>query len=161
MIELMTKDDWSHVKYFSPAERWGDPYRIEKDLVFLVDRLRGLFGRPFVIHCGLDEYGHVANTRHWVPVKDENGKVLYYYSDAVDFHVENMPFRDAVDLMTELIGPAPNLNVWRVVGLGIYPHWANPGFHLDTHGGYSRWGAVTQGGKQVYVSWEEAYRRIR
>ena len=148
-MELMTKEDWENVKHFSPAENWGDPYRIEKDLVFLLDNLRDIFDHPFVIHCGFDTSGHSANSQHYV-------------GRAVDFHIEEIDFKDAVGLMNAFIGPPPGgLGVAGKIGLGIYPHWNNPGFHLDTRGERARWGAVSRNGKQVYVSFKEAYGAIK
>jgi uncharacterized protein YcbK (DUF882 family) len=145
----MTEHDWSEVRHFSTKEAWGDPYRMDRELIFLLDRLRDIFRVPFVIHCGYEAGGHTENSQHYV------GK-------AADFHIEELPFRDAVDLMVGFVGPRPGgIGVWHTIGLGIYPHWATPGFHLDTRGAYARWGAVMRGGRQVYVSWDEAYRRIR
>lgn len=47
-------------------------------------------------------------------------------------------------------------------GIGIYPHWKpSPGLHLDIRpdrkpGNPATWGAIRQGGQQVYVSLQEA-----
>ncbi|MBN1574564.1 MAG: hypothetical protein JW984_15310 [Deltaproteobacteria bacterium] len=161
-MELMTAKDWENIKYFSPEERWGDPHKMERELIFLLDDLRDIFECPFVIHCGLDLYGHSKDSRHHVPVKDSDGNILYHYADAADFHIVGIDYKDAVDLMTAFIGPPPGgLAVANKIGLGIYPHWYGPGFHLDTRGSRARWGAVDRGGKQVYVSFKEAYEAIK
>jgi hypothetical protein len=39
-----------------------------------------------------------------------------------------------------------------ICGLGIYPDWAHPGFHLDLRGYKARWGRV----EGSYVAYEEA-----
>ena len=145
----MSEHDWSGVKHFSPNERWGDHRQMDRELILFLDLLRGLFQVPFIIHCGYETRGHTEKSQHYV------GK-------AADFHVEGIHFRDAVDLMVGFIGPPPRgLGVAQRIGLGIYPHWANPGFHLDMRGVSARWGTITQMGRQIYVSWDEAYRAIR
>jgi uncharacterized protein YcbK (DUF882 family) len=144
----MTKKEWERIEHFSPDERWGDPTMMERDLMFLLDTLRGLFHHPFVIHCG---YQHRPGKQ----------KSQHNFGRAVDFHIEGIAFSDAVDLMLNFIGPPPKgLGVAGVIGLGIYPHWNNPGFHLDTRGERARWGAMNINGRQVYVSFEEAYNNI-
>jgi uncharacterized protein YcbK (DUF882 family) len=145
----MKQQDWLRLCYFSPRERWGDPLMMDRETVLLLDTLRGLSGFPFVIHCGYDRSGHTQHSQHYI------GK-------AVDFHIEGLPFKDAVDLIIELTGPPPTgIGVHETLGLGIYPHWTTPGFHLDTRGTFARWGAVTQQGRQVYVSWDKAYEAIK
>jgi hypothetical protein len=50
--------------------------------------------------------------------------------------------------------------------IGLYPHWSQPGLHLGVRKGsggaqpMATWGAVNKGGKQVYVSWEEALEQL-
>lgn len=145
----MTEEDWGRIRYFSINEDWGEPMKMDRDLIYLLDGLRGLFHHPFVIHCGYKGGGHSRNSQHYV------GK-------AADFHIEGMALKDAVDLMLDFISPPPRgLGIAHIVGLGIYPHWRNPGFHLDTRGSKARWGAIVRGGRQVYVGFEEAYRNIQ
>jgi uncharacterized protein YcbK (DUF882 family) len=144
----MTRQDWLKIRYFSAQEKWGDPLLMDRETIFLLDTLRGLFSSPFVIHCGYERSGHMPNSQH-------------YAGKAVDFHVLGIPFRDAVDLMIDSIASPPRgIGVYGRIGLGIYPHWTTPGFHLDTRGMYARWGAVTQDGRQVYISWDDAYKAI-
>jgi hypothetical protein len=144
----MTREDWGRVKYFSPEEKWGDPLMMERSVVFLLDELRGVFHHPFIVHCGYQ-------LRPLAPTSQHN------FGTAVDFHIAGMAFGDAVDLMLRFIGPPPKgLGVENRIGLGIYPHWAHPGFHLDTRGSMARWGAININGAQTYVSFEEARRLI-
>jgi uncharacterized protein YcbK (DUF882 family) len=144
----MTKEDWERIKYFTPNESWGDSFKMDRDLIFLIDTLRGLFHHPFVIHCG---YQH----------RPEKPKSQHNFGRAVDFHIEGIPFRDAVDLMLAFIGPPPRgIGVAGKIGLGIYTHWNYPGFHLDTRGKRARWGALTENGRQIYVSFAAAYDSI-
>jgi hypothetical protein len=148
----MTETDWTRVKFFSPDEKWGDSGRMDEELIFILDRIRGLFMLPIVIHEGWAPRGtggHVPGSYHYI------GK-------AADFHIEGIRFRDAIDLMLHYVGPMPGgLGVSRQIGLGIYPHWATPGFHLDTRGSYARWGYVVRGGAKVEVEWGEAYGAAR
>ncbi|MBN1572800.1 MAG: hypothetical protein JW984_06340 [Deltaproteobacteria bacterium] len=144
----MTEDDWKRVKYFTSNEGWGDPFRMDRELIFLMDTLRGLFHHPFVIHCGYQR-------------RPEKPKSQHNFGRAADFHIEGISFRDAVDLMLAFIGPPPRgLGAADNIGLGIYPHWNNPGFHLDTRGERARWGAVNENGRQIYVSFAAAYDKI-
>jgi uncharacterized protein YcbK (DUF882 family) len=145
----MTRKDWIGIKYFSFHEKWGDPLLMDKETVLLLDTLRGLFKYPFAIHCGYEQSGHTPYSQH-------------YTGKAADFHIVELPFRDAVDLMVDFIGSPPcGIGVHGKIGLGIYPHWATPGFHVDTRGAFARWGAVVRKGRQVYVSWDDAYEAIR
>jgi uncharacterized protein YcbK (DUF882 family) len=144
----MREKDWSEIRYFSPHEKWGEPLLMDRETVFLLDILRGLFKSPFVIHCGYERSGHMPDSQH-------------YTGKAADFHVVGLPFRNAVDLMVDLVGSPPRgTGVCGKIGLGIYPHWTSPGFHLDTRGAFARWGAIICKGRQVYVSWDEAYEAI-
>jgi len=38
-----------------------------------------------------------------------------------------------------------NFNLSRAVGLGIYPYWSTPGFHLEVTEIYRRWAKLRQG----------------
>jgi uncharacterized protein YcbK (DUF882 family) len=141
----MSDGDWKRLRHFSPAEAWGNPAMMERETVFLLDGVREAVGRPIVIHCGYERRPHRPASRH------NDGS-------AVDFHILGVDFRGAVGLVEgaiEALGAADR------VGLGIYPHWKSPGFHLDTRGRRARWGAVNRGGKQTYVSYNEALTYIK
>jgi hypothetical protein len=145
----MTQQDWLEIEYFSSHEKWGDPLLMDRETVFLLDRLRGIFKFPFFINCGYERSGHTPNSQH-------------YTGKAADFHVVGLPFRSAVDLMVDFVGSPPRgIGVCGKIGLGIYPHWTTPGFHIDTREAFARWGAIIQKGRQVYVSWDDAYEAIR
>lgn len=140
----MSEEDWERLKHFSQDEAWGDPAMMERETVFLLDCIRDDLGYSISIHCGYERRPHWPTSRH------NSGS-------AVDFHVEDINFRDAVELVEETI---QNLGVSERVGLGVYPHWNNPGFHLDARGYRARWGAVKRNGRQVYVSYDEALAHI-
>jgi uncharacterized protein YcbK (DUF882 family) len=145
----MRDGDWQNVKHFGPSEFPPRPEMMEQSIVFLIDTMRDLFCSP--IHI----------TSAWSPGTGHSATSQHYVGKAVDFWIEGIPFKDAVDYMEGLVAmPPAGIGVAAKLGLGIYPHWAHPGFHLDTRGIYARWGAVTQKGSQVYVSWNNAYEAI-
>jgi uncharacterized protein YcbK (DUF882 family) len=145
----MRDEDWSQVKYFKPSEFPPRPDMMDTSIVFLIDTIRDLFCSPIHITSAWSAgTGHSATSQHYV------GK-------AVDFWIDGIPFKDAVDLMEGFIASPPRgIGVVCKIGLGIYPHWAQSGFHLDTRGTFARWGAVKRKGKQIYVSWYSAYEAV-
>jgi len=40
----MTKEQWKQIKYFSPDENWGDPYKMDFELLKRLDALREFNG---------------------------------------------------------------------------------------------------------------------
>jgi len=128
---------FQYLQWFSPNENWGDPFMMNGLLLLLLDAIRGRWGKPFVIHCGYETSGHASKSQHYV-------------GNAVDFHIKDeLPFYAQVEKMEQILA---ELQVADKVGLGIYPDWAHPGFHLDVRGTRARWGRI--GGK--YVSFKEA-----
>lgn len=131
---------WDFVQpEFSRAEKWGDPSKMSGLLLILLKIIRRETGWPIAIHCGWEEDGHVSDSQH------QRGS-------AADFHfIVAVPYKVQVDTLSDLL---VRLQAAEFVGLGIYPDWNTPGFHLDTRGVKARWGRVA--GK--YVSFAEAYR---
>jgi len=122
---------WDRLRYFSPDENWGEYWRINGTLLLLLDNLRDLWQAPFVIHCGT-QGKHVQHSFH-------------YKGMAVDFHIAtNESFFIQVIKTLELLA---GLQVDEFVGLGVYPQWNHPGFHLDVRGYRARWGMLN--GKYV------------
>jgi hypothetical protein len=135
---------WKHIRHFNRAEKWGDPNKINGFLLLTMDALRDIWQSPFVIHCAYDLSGHSANSQH-------------YLGNACDFHIEDgEPFNLQVAVMARFL---EKFQVADRVGLGIYPDWRNPGFHLDVRGQKARWGRINN----KYVSFLEAktYARIK
>lgn len=128
---------WKHIKHFTPHENWGDHTKVNGLLLLLMDAIRHLWGMRFVIHCACDLSGHSTKSYH-------------YTGDANDFHIKDVvPFYFQTEQMERTL---EDLQVADRVGLGIYPDWHNPGFHLDVRGVRARWGRI--GDK--YVGFEEA-----
>jgi uncharacterized protein YcbK (DUF882 family) len=106
----MKPNDWTKIKHFRPEEWRQDASKVDWGLVRAMDRLRELVGAPIIIHEAWAVSGHGENS-------------LHYSGKAVDFHVAgNRPF--AEDLLCVLSIP-------EFLGVGWYPEWKHPGFHVD------------------------------
>lgn len=149
----MKNADWDLVKHFKPSEFQPRPDMMHQSIVFLIDTIRDLYNAP--IHI----------TSAWAPGTGHSATSQHYVGKAVDFWVQDIPFKDAVDLMEGFISQPPRgIGVAGFIGLGIYVKgWAHPGFHLDTRGSRARWGWTGQykNGKMLYVDYEYAKTQIR
>ena len=90
----------------------------------LLQEARDIMGQPFYIYCAYEETGHAPNSFH-------------YTGQAVDFHVGEKPKETLLETWKKL-------NAWWPGGLGVYPHWNQPGFHLDI-GPRRRWIKTKEG----------------
>jgi len=121
---------------FTPYENWGDASKVNGTLLLLLQEIRAYVGKSFVIHNAYEKGGHSEKSQH-------------YIGNAVDFHIEGISFLNAIEEIEEAIR---FYQVEDHIGLGIYPDWYNPGFHLDVRGTKARWGRVGS----TYVSYENA-----
>ena len=119
----MQADFWKKIKHFTEKENWGDVSKVNPYLIMALDALREMVGKPIVIHCAYDESGHKNNSMHYV------GK-------AADIHIVGMNIVDQY-LAVEKLG---TFN-----GIGVYPHWNNPGLHVDLRTKPGRWGRDAHG----------------
>lgn len=120
----MTNLDWCDIKYFKPSE-FKEPNKMNKFFVFRLDKLRDFIGKPIVIHSDYRE-----------------GDIGYHgKGEAVDFHVKELNIVDAY-LLIEKSG--------LFNGIGIYPNWNNPGFHVDMRSEPARWGSWSKRQPNVY-----------
>ena len=124
---------WTQTRYFKRSEAWGDPSKMNGGLILSLDLIRHYFDVPFVVHCGYEVDGHSKDSQH-------------YLGNAVDFHVKHMSFRDSC---RKLIQTVKYLQLSNFIGLGFYPEWNNPGFHIDLRGFKARWAYI--GGKMVGI----------
>lgn len=137
---------WEMVEYFSPTEKWGNPDRMNGCLILTLNAVRGVYdydptAHRFVIHCGFDTQGHTEKSQHYV-------------GNAVDFHVEDIGIDDPFHVQVVKMNRAlKELQLLDHVGLGIYPQWNSPGFHLDVRGKKGRWGMLNG----EYVSFSKAF----
>jgi len=123
----ITKEDWKFIRYFSPEENWGDPYRMSLYLVKQLDELRDFIGYPIYILYGS---------------QGKHSKKSYHYTDpckAVDCYCKDLSLLD-------FYFAAERFNFG---GIGIYPYWKPyPGLHLDIRGADqeffagARWGRI-------------------
>jgi len=132
---LMKPNDWKSLQFFTVNENWGDPSKMHSLLLYTLDAFRKYVGLPVHINCGYSNSGHVTKSMHYV------GK-------AVDLHIKGL---NVVDQFLA----AERFDAFN--GIGLYPHWNNPGLHLDIRPKHtrfdkdSRWMAINKNGKQVYI----------
>lgn len=119
--------------YFTLGENWGDIDKVDHKLVELLIDLRSFINKPLVIHVVYEKSGHATNSMH-------------YKGKAADFHFKGIPFREAIELVEEWLtfgfkfsDESSIEKISDYVGLGLYPFWNSPGFHLDTRGKRARW----------------------
>lgn len=117
---------WRIIENFSPKENWGDPNKMSGTLLLTLDAVRRFYDHPFVIHCGFATTGHSEASFHY---KGEASD-FDIKEPGVSFHTQIIKFLHILD----------GLQLSGSVGLGIYPQWNNPGFHLDVRGESARWG---------------------
>jgi len=148
---------WDKLQHFSRNENWGEPNRVSPLLLLTLEALREWTGWPIVIHCAYATSGHSPRSFH-------------YQGLAVDFHFETgVPYPRQIDyvlgfldnsgfgVLAGELARARWFNFGQMCGLGIYPDWECPGFHLDVRNYPARWGRI--GDK--YVSFEEALEYAR
>ena len=127
--------------YFNEEEAWGDYTRVEWHHIHHLYLIRATLKKagydwPMKIHCSFDPGSHAANSLH------HNGGI----SIATDFHfITDIPFRDQV---TALGWALIDCCLQDFLGVGIYPEWNNPGFHIDSREKKTRWGHIQ--GKYIY-----------
>ena len=102
--------DWSKIEFFKREEWVTDPDKVHPDVVYLMDEMRKVAGRPIIIHVAWEPAGHVEGSAHYLGL-------------AVDFHFSGWPLLDQW-LFVERFP-------WE--GIGVYPHWNTPGLHVDLY----------------------------
>lgn len=111
---------WEQLKYFKKEENWGDPEKMDHQLLLELDNFRHFVGYPMVITCGT-QGKHVADSLHYqgkaVDIICPSLKVLDFYLKAERF---------------------------KFGGIGIYPDWRSNGeqvggLHLDVREKPARW----------------------
>lgn len=124
---------------FNSQENWGDPSSIDRHLLLIIYCIRCDLKFPMSIHCGVE-----PRKSGFHPLKK-----------AVDFHF--ICDLELESQYTILEGYLENKGWDKLVGLGVYPDWNYPGFHLDTRGIKARWGRIN---KSEYVTITEALKWI-
>lgn len=147
---------FSHIEGFSVNEKWGLPHKMNGLLIMLLEKVRKLYLESYdpearlSIHCGYERTGHASNSQHDQPMKNSKGHEMDRIGNASDFHiVSKLSYSKQIEAMILIL---TDLQVEGIVGLGIYPDWNSPGFHLDVRGFKGRWGRV----KGKYISFGDA-----
>ena len=107
---LIAESDWRYIKFLKPDEfgkNWGN---MDFRAIKLLDEMRQVIGKPIIIHSAYDISGHIEDSQH--------GKIP---CTAIDFHIDGLGLLDQL-LFAERFP-------W--TGIGVYPHWNNPGLHCD------------------------------
>ena len=118
--------------YFKPrgtGDSFGAPERMSGLVLLVIWVIRFSTGWKIRVNHGHKTGGHSKNSQH-------------YKGTALDFHfITETPFYEQI-LKVEQI-----LKAWQLfdfVGLGIYPDWNTPGFHIDARGSKARWGYINK-----------------
>lgn len=113
-------EDWfeKNINHFAWQEFGAHPGKVAKPLLLALDMLRDKAGYPVVIHCAYDTDGHSPKSYHYKGLAAD----LHFKSDLTP--LEQYCF----------ISMVPGLN-----GVGWYPDWNNPGWHVDLRPNPLRW----------------------
>lgn len=108
------ENPWKVTKHFCNDKiEW--PENTNPDITLVMDQLREEFKSPIRIHRCYDPSATLATSRHRMT-----------YCDAVDFDVEpTMQYKTLLKAFI-LLTRHPKIR-----GIGIYPYWNRPGFHVD------------------------------
>ena len=113
----MTFNDWLCISgNFKKKEFVPYHYSMDFTLMLFMDKLRDYLDCPIIVHEGFAIDGHVKNSYH-------------YKGEAIDFHIKGMKFSKAWRILNRVV---------YFGGLGAYPYWNNPGYHIDI-GKFRRW----------------------
>lgn len=114
--------NWKKVKHFLPQEWKKDPDKVAPELVYVTDAIRGetIKYRPpkgvmMIIHVAWDFSGHSSKSYHYTGL-------------AVDFHFKDYQEMKHFTYWEQFI----LLSSFRELGgIGFYPDWKHPGWHID------------------------------
>lgn len=100
--------NWKKIRHFRKSEWEPGANKVHHRLIHTLDEMRAFCGRPIIIHNAYATTGHSDNSYH-------------YRGEAVDFHIKGISLLWQF-LFAERFGFG---------GIGVYPHWNNPGLHCD------------------------------
>jgi hypothetical protein len=131
------REFWASIWHFKPEEfaapeEPASGLKMNFAVVRTLDDLREKSGHPIVVHQngGFSFRGHCDGS-------------LHYSGRAIDFHF------DWPDLMLRQQAMLV-FGMGRFCGIGIYPEWNHPGFHVDMrYGPFQVW--VKRGEKYLYL----------
>lgn len=99
--------DWSKVEFFKPSEFLGFADKMKPELVYALDRMRKICGRPIKINSAY---------------RATDPGSTHSAGEAADIVIEGLSLMDQF-LLAEKMG------CFR--GIGLYPAWNRPGLHVD------------------------------
>lgn len=140
----VTEADWALVApYFTPGENWGDWRKVHKELILTLFAFRRFVNKSVHIHCAYETGGHSGQ--------------YHPLGMAVDFHVKGMSVVDQFIAASRF----DEFN-----GLGIYPHWNNPGLHADIRPKTNRFDPDARwirnkSGNYISLTWENLLKEIK
>lgn len=136
---LMTSNDWKKIKYMHhSSETWGAPYKVHKELVFKVERLRTLSGKPTVLTCNAySKTGHASKSQHSL-------------GTAADLRIKKATLLEMY-ILAEMLG---------FNGIGLYPNNGRPFIHVDIrdiepYEKGARWIAIGDPNNWTYIALNE------
>ncbi len=103
--------DENNLRYFKTREFVKAPDKLHPDIMPSMDELRHLACVPIHIHVAWNTDGHSKNSYH-------------YKGMAVDFH-----FKQGMLSPVEQFACIRSLPIFH--GIGFYPWWKSPGWHVD------------------------------
>jgi len=89
------------------------------------------------IHCLWENDGHTKGSKHYLKIRPDG--TIECLALACDFDIENMNYKEAYEAVMDFL---QEKNLFYTVGMGLYPDWNNPGFHLDHRGEKRRWSEI-------------------
>jgi hypothetical protein len=141
-------DEWTYFEY-DEIDLWGNHIwhnsttleNTDFQSIKKLDEIRSIIGLPITLHCAYQNGGHSSKSMHY---RRKN--------TAIDFSIKGKG--TYLEKIAHVCNALDSLGYARTCGLGIYPDWLNPGFHLDHRGEKKRWGALFENGKQAYYGFE-------
>lgn len=141
---------WMPLDYFKIGESWGDYKKMHPLIIIILEKFRSALpsGYWIKVHCGYKQGGHTKNSYH-------------YQGKAVDFHVVGCSFIEAERHLMRFLKRAiyydnKEYYLLNYVGLGIYPEWQDPGFHLDIRGQKASWSKLNGSHRPYEFGMEKA-----
>lgn len=126
MMKLESFENFS--PYFTPYENWGEISMVKwwhiKHLYDIRIAMEEKYNWPIIIHCCYETSGHSKKSYH-------------HKGMATDFNFKtDKPFYFQYEMLKKAL---ILLDLWEFSGVGCYPEWNAPGFHLDGRGYGLRW----------------------
>lgn len=122
----MMVSDWSKVRHFKEGEFGPRADLVAPELIIILDEVRERAGVPLRINCAWAHAGHSEKSYH-------------YTGQAVDMSIAGGTPMEQYCLLREFR---------QLGGIGYYPEWNTPGWHIDLRSGFLQW--VQMNGAYIY-----------